>query len=428
MSNSSINKLFQLRPSDEHSFDELFQRSASIGASAHGGLNRQTGSIADGKMRDEFCRWLKQHGFEVKIDAIGNIFGCMQFDPSLDYILCGSHLDTQPQGGKYDGVYGVIAAAVAIHALAELFKQHQIKPHFNLAVVSWTNEEGARFQPSLTGSSVFTKKLTLEQALACVDNQGISLQQALAEIGYLGDQKLDSPIHGYYELHVEQGHVLESKHKTIGIVDATWAALKLKISFHGEQNHTGPALMQVRKDALLAAAHSIVAVRKYADLHPNEVHSSVGKIDCHPNSPNIVPDQVEIYVEFRSANEALLLNIRKYFFQDLQQINQHSQCTHRILTEEFRTAVQLDPQLTEQNQAIATSLGYSNQRMKTIAGHDAIRISQSLPASLIFVPSHHGLSHNEQEFTAKEDLYAGLNLLIAILGHQASNPSARQPS
>ncbi|WP_312242075.1 allantoate amidohydrolase, partial [Pantoea sp.] len=291
--------------SDYQTFDALFALSSRTGATAAGGLHRLTASAEDKQIRDAFSRWLDEHGFTVQVDGIGNLFGLLTLRPGAPWLLCGSHLDSQPAGGRFDGAYGVTAGAVAILSLARQLREQGDEAPFNLAVVSWTNEEGARFQPSLTGSAVFTHVLTLEQGLACRDAQGVTLGEALNAIGYQGDVDFSLPLAGYVELHVEQGPHLEQQRTAIGVVQETWAALKWQVTFSGEQNHTGPSLMAGRRDALLAAAKTIVAVREEADRHGLAMHSSVGRLETAPNSPNVVTREATLFIEFRSADESL---------------------------------------------------------------------------------------------------------------------------
>lgn len=316
MSDDNLKNQYTTFTEQVRDFESLMAVSKGYGGTAKGGLTRITGSSEDKAMRDAFCAWLTEHGLKVHVDPVGNIFGCAEFNPKLDYILCGSHLDSQPCGGQFDGVYGVLAGAVTLKHLYQAVVKSDIQPNFNLAVVCWSNEEGVRFQPSLTGSSYFAGKATLEQTWNIKDTQQISFKTALEEMGYLGSQDFHPAVHSYIELHVEQGGLLEQNQKTIGLVEGTWAALKLRIKFIGEQNHTGPAPMKIRKDALLAASHAIVKVRHYANLYPERVHSSVGKIENFPNSPNIVPEKTTIYLEIRSTDETLILQIEQQLLAD----------------------------------------------------------------------------------------------------------------
>ncbi len=415
MSISSIPAMPRMTTLDYQAFDTLFATSDNIGATADGGLNRLTASLEDKAMRDAFCAWLTEHDFDVRIDAIGNIFGLMTLQEGAPWVLCGSHLDTQPLGGRFDGVYGVTAAASTIAALVRQLQDLPQQSKYNLAVVNWTNEEGARFQPSLIGSSVFTGAVELDTALNCLDANGITLGEALEEIGYRGDALFPLPVANYLELHVEQGPHLETQQKQIGVVTGTWAALKWQVTFHGEQNHTGPSLMQVRRDALLAAAQTIVAVREAAGQHPDVLHTSVGRLETTPNSPNVVTREATVFIEFRSADEALLHQLHESFSQKMQSIAQATATEVDLSRYQFRPCRQLDNALTQKALNQAEKIGLSAMPLRSVAGHDAISLSYHCPSSLIFVPSTGGVSHNEREFTATADLHRGLDFLIAML-------------
>lgn len=415
MSTSSIPVIPRMTTQDYQAFDALFALSSRIGATSAGGLHRLTASDADKQMRDAFCTWLTQQGFRVHIDEIGNIFGLMTLREGAPWILCGSHLDSQPLGGRFDGAYGVTGAATTIASLARQLRDVPQSAQRNLAVVNWTNEEGARFQPSLTGSSVFTGALTLENALACCDGDGITLQTALERIGYCGTPLPSLPLSAYLELHVEQGPHLELQQKQIGVVTETWAALKWQVTFRGEQNHTGPALMDRRRDALLAAAHTIVAVRAEAARHGETLHTSVGRLETSPNSPNVVTSEATLFIEFRSADEALLQQLRESFSQQMQSIAQMTATDVSLDRAQYRPRQQLDPALSDLALSQAQTLGLSAMPMRSVAGHDAISLSYHCPSALLFVPSVGGLSHNENEFTALADLHCGLDLLMALL-------------
>jgi beta-ureidopropionase / N-carbamoyl-L-amino-acid hydrolase len=415
MSTSSIPAMPRMTPQDYQAFDALFALSSSIGATPAGGLHRLTASAADKQMRDAFCTWLTQQGFHVHVDEIGNIFGLMTLCEGAPWVLCGSHLDSQPLGGRFDGAYGVTGAAVTMATLARQLRDHSQTAQRNLAVVNWTNEEGARFQPSLTGSSVFTGALSLEQALDCCDGEGISLQTALQNIGYRGTALPDLTVAAYCELHVEQGPHLELQQKQIGVVTETWAALKWQVTFRGEQNHTGPALMDRRRDALLAAAHTIVAVRAEAERYGEALHTSVGRLETVPNSPNVVTSEATLFIEFRSADEALLRQLRDSFGQQMQSIAQNTSTDVSLDRAQYRPRQQLHAALSDLALAQAEKLGLKAMPMRSVAGHDAISMSYHCPSALLFVPSVDGLSHNEREYTATADLHRGLDMLMALL-------------
>ncbi len=405
-------------------FDALFRQCSTIGATPGGGLHRLAASESDKKVRDAFCEWLSGQGFEVRIDAIGNIFGLMTFTPGAPYVLCGSHLDSQPNAGRFDGVYGVTAGAVAVASLGRQLRQRQEIAPCNLAVVNWTNEEGARFQPSLIGSSVFTGAMSLEAGWNSRDPQGITLKQALAGIEYLGERLETLPLSAYIEMHVEQGPNLENAAAGMGIVQDTWAALKWRVKFTGEQNHTGPALMASRRDALLAAAMTIVAVREEAGRHGLAMHSSVGRLEITPNSPNVVAAETVLHIEFRSADEALLAAAAARFSAVMHEIAAKTQTEVSVLASQLRACQRLHPALSEIARRTGEELGFSVMKTRSVAGHDAISLSYHCPSCLVFIPSHKGLSHNEAEFTDQRDMHNGVNFLTAFLYRACSAPEA----
>ncbi|ACD14493.1 MULTISPECIES: Zn-dependent hydrolase [Burkholderiaceae] len=396
-------------------FDALFRATSAIGVTSAGGLHRLAASEEDGRVRDLLRDWLVRHGFHVQVDRVGNLFGLVTFDPSAPYVLCGSHLDSQPSAGRFDGVYGVLAGAVAIAGIARRLRERGVRPPCNLAVVDWTNEEGARFQPSLTGSSVFTGALSVDDALACTDAQGITLCQALERIGYLGEEMLDIPVAAYVETHVEQGERLEREQISIGVVRETWAALKLRVRFDGEQSHTGPTPMDQRRDALRAAARAISAVYSEVGKHGDQMHGSVGRLDVYPNSPNVVPSKATLYVEFRSLSTDRLEDVGKRFAQILDDIAAQTGTHVEVESRQLRAPVALDSRLAQCAHDVCRSLGLRSVDSVTVAGHDAISLSRTVPSCLLFIPSHRGIAHNEAEFTEEADLHNGLRALSALL-------------
>jgi N-carbamoyl-L-amino-acid hydrolase len=422
MSSSFIRDLPVADAADLDAFDALFAQSSAIGATANGGLHRLAASAEDGAMRDVFSAWLRAHGFTVQIDAVGNLFGLMTFDPTAPYVLCGSHLDTQPKAGRFDGVYGVVAGAVAIASIARQLEARGETPAFNLAVVNWTNEEGARFQPSLIGSSVFIGSLSVDEAWASRDGAGVTLGEALGQIGYRGEAMLDVPVAAYLEMHVEQGVQLEDQGLAIGVVRHTWAALKWRVRFDGEQNHTGPAPMAVRRDALLAAAEAIVAVKAEAERHGLDMHTSVGRMELEPNSPNVVPALTRLWVEFRSPAMALLAEAEERFRATLNSIAARTGTTFTIESEQLRQPSHLHAGLSDLARLTCAALGVPAGDSATVAGHDAISLGRRYPAALLFVPSQGGLSHNEAEFSATADLHQGLRVLTALLYRTCCQP------
>lgn len=409
---------------DLDAFEVLFRDSSAIGATPAGGLHRLAASAEDGAVRDLFADWLNERDFEVRVDAIGNVFGLITFTPGAPYVLCGSHLDSQPSAGRFDGIYGVLAGAVAIASLARQLSERGETPACNLAVVSWTNEEGARFQPSLIGSSVFTGDLSLEEAWACRDGDGIRLKDALQAIGYLGEGLIDLDVAGYVEIHVEQSDGLESNHLDIGVVRETWAALKQRIRFDGEQNHTGPTPMANRKDALLAAAHAITAVRAEADVQGLGFHSSVGRLEIYPNSPNVVPSRVTLHVEYRSPDTALLAIAGERLTARLRAVAAATSTSYEVENRALRAPIKLHHGFAELAYSVGQQLGLAVGNSVTVSGHDAISLGRHYPACLLFIPSSNGVSHNEAELTHDKDMRTGLHMLTALLHCACSTPNA----
>lgn len=424
MSKSFSPELLSPSAADMAEFEELFRRSSAIGATPAGGLHRLAASAEDGQVRDMFRDWLTGHGFEVRIDAVGNMFGLMTFDPAAPYILCGSHLDSQPSAGRFDGIYGVLAGAVAVSSLARQMNARGETPACNLAVVNWTNEEGARFQPSLIGSSVFTGAMSLEDAWACRDGDGISLEQALRSIGYLGEGRVDLPIAGYIEIHVEQGPQLESAGLAIGVVRETWAALKNRVRFDGEQNHTGPTPMAARRDALLAASHAVVAVRAEVERHGLDMHSSVGRLEIYPNSPNVVPSRVSLLVEYRSRHSDLLVAAGARLEATLKDIALKTSTAFEVESSVLREPAKLHHGLAELAYSVGLELGLPTGNSITVSGHDAISLNRQYPACLLFIPSSNGVSHNEAEYTNDEDMRNGVRMLTSLLYRACSAPAS----
>lgn len=405
-------------------FEALFRQSSAIGATPAGGLHRLSASAEDGQVRDLFTQWLTERGFEVRVDAVGNLFGLMTFDPAAPYLLCGSHLDSQPSAGRFDGIYGVLAGAVAVSSLARQMKARGETPACNLAVVNWTNEEGARFQPSLIGSSVFTGSMSIEDAWACRDGDGISLEEALRSIGYLGEGRVDLPVAGYVEIHVEQGPQLESEGLAIGVVRETWAALKNRVRFDGEQNHTGPTPMAARRDALLAASHAVVAVREEVERHGLEMHSSVGRLEIYPNSPNIVPSRVSLLIEYRSRDVERLAAAGERLNATLEDIASKTHTGFEVESSVLREPAKLHHGFAELAYSVGQQLGLPMGNSITVSGHDAISLNRKYPVCLLFIPSSNGVSHNEAEFTRDEDMHNGLRMLTSLLYRACSSPAS----
>lgn len=395
-----------------------FAALSAIGATPAGGVERQAATLEDGVMRAWLTAWLVERGFTVATDRIGNLFGLYEFVPGAAYVLAGSHLDSQPRGGRFDGAYGVLAAAHAAHRLVTHHREAGTTPRFNVAVVDWFNEEGSRFKPSMMGSAVFTGAMPLEKALATTDTAGITAGDALARIDALGEADVFGEartVSAYAEIHIEQGRELDKSGTTLGLVDATWAANKYEIAVLGSQAHTGATAMADRRDALYGAALAVVAVRELADRFGEELHTSCGQLTVHPNSPVVVAREVHMHLDLRSPSDSLLAEadeiLRRQFAEievkagvEIERRFAHTWKGH--LYQEAGVALA---------RAVAADLEVSSMLVKTRAGHDSTNMKDLVPTVMLFIPSVEGISHAEAEFTADEDLCTGADVLTETL-------------
>ena len=338
--------------SGDHSFDTLLAELSAIGATGDGGVDRVEGTPANAAARRWLVERLTERGFRVSVDAIGNVFG--QIGPSGRAIMTGSHLDSQPRGGRLDGAYGVLASLVAAHAVATRGDMRK-----GLIVVAWTGEEGARFQPSLVGSSVYAGTRALDWTLARRDGQGISVAQALEAIGFRGTDPAPPPPAAYLELHVECASDLERSGRRLGVFDAWWGAHKLEIEITGATAHTGPTAMAQRKDALAAAAKVVTAPAPDGRPapKPGALHTSVGRLEVEPNSPNVVPGRVVMFAELRSASGATMARARASLDRALAQACAELGVEARILRDELRPPGRFAPALRRLARAAAATPG-----------------------------------------------------------------------
>jgi N-carbamoyl-L-amino-acid hydrolase len=395
---------------------DLITSFAAIGATDDGGVCRLSATAPDKQARDLFLREIGNRGLVPRIDAIGNMFGVAVLDPgSDDVVITGSHLDSQPTGGRYDGAYGVLAGLLAVEAVRERCLANPGAARRNLAVANWTNEEGARFQPSLTGSSVFAGGLSLEDAYACADGDGVTLGAALAAIDYRGVTPLEYRPVRYVELHVEQGDRLEQVAGDIAAVSGAWMTRKVSVVFEGDYSHTGPMPMLLRRDALRAAARAIEALYVEVARDNTGAHASAARISVYPNSPNVVAGRVRVWFEIRHEDEAVVVAVSDRFLKRIEREAREIGVGISIAADEKRSAPSLDPDGAELVRSVARDLGLKTTTFKTITGHDALAIQKRIPASLIFVPSQGGLSHNPREFTAPDALDKGYAVLAETL-------------
>jgi N-carbamoyl-L-amino-acid hydrolase len=387
---------------------------AQIGATDKGGVRRLALTELDGIARDTVCGWLRDAGCAISVDRIGNIFARRGgADDMLPPVVSGSHLDTQPSGGKFDGIYGVLAALEVVRTLDE----HGVRTRAPLEVVIWTNEEGTRFTPVMMGSGVFAGVFTLDHALAQADLDGKRVGEELHHIGYAGDAPVGGrPIAAYFEAHIEQGPILEELGHQIGVVTGALGLRWYDVVITGQDAHAGPTPMRLRKDALLGAARLVEAVHHMAEVHSPHGRGTVGFLQVRPNSRNVIPGEVRLSVDLRHAHEHAL----EFMEADLREVAaQIAESLGLICTLQRVTAyapVQFDAGCVAAVRTTAARLGYSHSDIVSGAGHDACYIARVAPTGMIFVPCENGISHNETENAKLEDLEAGCNVLLhAIL-------------
>jgi N-carbamoyl-L-amino-acid hydrolase len=383
---------------------------AQIGATPKGGVCRVALSNEDKAGRDLFVAWCKQAGCSLRIDRIGNIFAQRPgiYAEELP-VLTGSHLDSQPTGGKYDGVYGVLAALEVIETLneASMETQHPIE------IVSWTNEEGARFAPGLTGSGVYCGEFDLQDMLAITDKQGQTIGNALQSTGYAGDVKPGiQSFHAVIELHIEQGPILESEAKTIGIVEGIQGMRWYDLILTGQEAHAGSTPMENRRDPAAGTARLITQVLNLNSQYAPHGRATFGDITVEPGSRNTVPGSVKLTLDYRHPDAAVLDRVDREIRTILQVICQDLRIEGHVEDIWCMPPVTFSPVCITAVQHAADLLEYPSRVMTSGAGHDAMYLSRMAPTGMIFVPSKDGLSHNELEYTKPEDLIAGANVLL----------------
>lgn len=384
------------------------------------GVERQAASAADGEQRKWFAELLESRGFTVKRDAIGNQFGLLELVPGAPYVLTGSHMDSQPTAGRFDGAYGVMASAHACFRVADELRANPENAKFNLAVVNWFNEEGSRFKPSMMGSSVFTDKLTLDEALATEDPKGITVRDALDAIGERGDLGAVD-VASYAEIHVQQGRSMEEDGVTIGLVNATWAAHKYDFRVKGEQAHSGSTLMADRRDALLGAARLVVAARELVDeFEPEALHTACGELTVYPNSPVVVASDVRLLLDLRSPSAEVIREAHERLMAVIERVQREDRVEIEIVAEHSWDQNPYPENGVALAREVAEDLGLTHDRVMTVAGHDSTNMKDLVPTVMLFVPSVDGVSHNLNEYTRDEDLVAGVDHLTGVIARLAA--------
>ena len=390
---------------------------ARIGATPKGGVCRLALTDLDRQGRDLFVQWAKEAGCSVRVDEVGNIFARRPgTDDSLPPVITGSHIDTQPTGGKFDGNYGVLAGLEVLRSLND----QNIRTHAPLEVAVWTNEEGSRFVPVMMGSGVFVGAFPLEHVLAQADTDGHTVGGELQKIGYAGATPCAHfPIKAYFEAHIEQGPILEASETTIGVVTGALGQRWYDVVLTGMEAHAGPTPMALRKDALLAAAGLIQGINQIALDHAPHARSTVGSLSVYPNSRNVIPGTVRFSVDLRAASDDVLDSMDAALAALLDQV----QASGKVDTE-LKQVVYFAPQPFDAVQVDAVRRAAAQQDLSHMdivsgAGHDAVYLARVTPTAMIFIPCKDGISHNEIEDALPEHIEAGANVLLHAMLEQA---------
>ena len=389
---------------------ETMETQAAIGGTAGGGLDRLTLSDADREARDWFVDCAADAGLDVRVDAFGNTFARREgTDPDAEPVLVGSHLDSQPYGGIYDGALGVVAALEFVRTLND----HGIETRRPVEVVNWTNEEGSRFQPAMQGSGVWAGAHDIETEYEKTDADGIRLLDELERIGYRGDEPAEprEPYHAYLELHPEQGPRLEETGADVGIVTGIVGLRWAEVTFEGQANHSGTTPMHYRDDALVAAADVVTALRRLPGTLGDASVATVGSLTVEPNSVNIVPETVRFTTDVRDPDEATLERGVERMEAEVAAAAEREGVDYDIEHTMRASSVDFADRPVEAVADAVDALGYDGRRLVSGAGHDATHAAAVCDTAMVFAVSEDGKSHTEDEFTSWPDCYRSATVL-----------------
>lgn len=389
---------------------EAMKRISEVGATAKGGVHRLALDDKDKEARDLLRAWCADAGYPVRVDRIGNMFARRPGRIAGEKpVLIGSHLDSQPRAGRFDGPVGVIAALEVMRTLDE----NGITTDRPIDLVNWTNEEGARFQPPLMASGVFAGEFDLEETLKRQDKQGVSIGAELQRTGYAGLEPVGFPVSSYIELHIEQGVVLEQANKTIGVVSGFVGIRDTRVSVIGESVHAGPLPMRLRKDALVGAAKMVVAAQEIGFAHAPDARVTVGRLSVPSDSHSIVPGKVDLVLDVRHPDATRLDALQAELEARFRGIAAEQGLTVEFETQWYYAPVAFDHGMRQQIRAASDAYGYTHLDLPSRAGHDALNMAKVAPTSMIFIPCLKGISHNEAEFATDQDIAAGADVLLA---------------
>jgi N-carbamoyl-L-amino-acid hydrolase len=382
------------------------------------GLRRLALTDADREMRDLFAGWCREAGCTVTVDGMGNMFARRPgLDDALPPVVIGSHLDTQIAGGRFDGILGVLAGLEVIRTLND----GGVRTRRPIELVNWTNEEGARFQPPMLGSAVFAGVRTLEWAHARTDDAGRTVGEELQRIGYAGAAPVGGrALDAYFELHIEQGPLLDDKGIPVGVVSGTYEVRGMNVEVRGETAHSGPTPMANRRNALVGAAMLIVAANEIGWSHAPEGKATTSRIEVWPNLAGILPDYAKVTVDVRHPDAATVDRMVADVQRAMTECARRAQVEMQIVESWQFGSERFDPELVSLVRRTAKAIGAPSMDLPSQAGHDAYYVSRVAPTAMIFTPCERGISHNENESTRLEDSLPGVNVLLHAVLERAN--------
>ncbi len=385
------------------------ERFAEYGRTPNNGVTRLALSEEDRLARDYFCSCCRDLGMDIKIDDLGCIYATLEGVEDKPPVVIGSHMDSVKKGGRFDGILGVVAGLELVRTLVE----HNIKPKVPITIVNFTNEEGARFEPSMMASGILSGKFQKDVMMKKMDVDGVTFEQALQSCGYEGDTSNRlTEASAFVELHIEQGPILEREAKSIGVVECVLGMVCYEIEVTGESDHAGTTPMDMRKDALFATNNLIAEARHELGRLDSNLVYTMGRMNVLPNIHTVIPNKVIFSLEARHTDEDVIASVEKIIQSLPDQAELLEGCEVRVTKLWGRDTVWFDKTVCDEVEESVRSLGYSYKRMVSGAGHDAQFLASYIPTAMIFIPSVNGKSHCEEEFTPWEECEKGVNVLL----------------
>ncbi len=408
--------MYNVRANGARLWDSLMEM-GRIGATPNGGVGRLALSDLDKQARDLLVRWCEAAGCAVRVDRVGNIFARRPgADDTRPPVMTGSHLDSQPLGGRFDGAYGVLAGLEAVRSLNDA----GLRTRAPIDLVVWTDEEGARFRAGLMGSALFAGLHRLEEALANADTEGRTMGGELARIGYAGSEPVGgTAVDAFFEAHIEQGPVLEAEGKVIGVVLGAQGQRCFEVTVEGEEGHAGTLPMTRRRDALLGAARMIDALNRVAFRHDPPPVITVGVLRVRPGAPNTIPGRAVFTIDSRHPHDATLVAVEREMREECARVAAGAGLGATVERTSERASVAFHEDCVAAVRRAAEALALPHRDIFSGAGHDACNLALIAPTAMIFVPCEKGISHNEAENATPEDLAAGCDVLLQVLVERA---------